>query len=426
MSAFPPPNYLNIESGLDGFEVYKPAPEGIVNQQPVVDYSCPQCGASIEYSVSSGGLHCTHCGYEEKPKTDIAGKNAEQYEFTMETMERAAIGWGIDRLDLECQYCGARTSIPAEKLTHSCAFCGSNKVIQRQSTQDNLRPRFLIPFQINENACEMIVQRWLGSHWMTPAALKSLVNIQAFSGIYLPFWTFDSTTSAEWRAEIGHTETERYYDHSDKTWKTRTKIDWRWESGSAHLRIDDLLEAGTARASARHLNLVQNYDMQGLVAYEPGFLAGMQAQTYDIALEAAWEIARQDMREKTRQACRKQASTSMIRNFRMELDFSEENWRLILLPLFLTPFVYGKRVYQVLVNGQTGAISGQRPVNWTKVWLVIAALLAPGIILGLLGLVTLPLAGVGIPIGGVGLFLLIVGLVIGIIILVKANQLDDA
>jgi hypothetical protein len=166
--------------------------------------------------------------------------------------------------------------------------------------------------------------------------------------------------------------------------------------------------------------------MQGLVAYEPGFLAGMQAQTYDIALEAAWEIARQDMREKTRQACRKQASTSMIRNFRMELDFSEENWRLILLPLFLTPFVYGKRVYQVLVNGQTGAISGQRPVNWTKVWLVIAALLAPGIILGLLGLVTLPLAGVGIPIGGVGLFLLIVGLVIGFIILVKANQLDDA
>lgn len=116
----------------------------------------------------------------------------------------------------------------------------------------------------------------------------------------------------------------------------------------------------------------------------------------------------------------------MIRNFRMDLDFSDENWRLILLPFFLASYIYNGKSYQVLVNGQSGAISGQRPVDWTKVWLVIAALFAPGILLSILGLITLPLAGVGVPIGGAGLFLSIISLVAGIIILVKANQLDDA
>jgi hypothetical protein len=109
----------------------------------------------------------------------------------------------------------------------------------------------------------------------------------------------------------------------------------------------------------------------------------------------------------------------------MDLDFSDENWRLVLLPFFLATFMFEGRSYQVLINGQTGKISGQRPVDWTKIWLVIAALLVPGLLLSFLGLLTLPFGGVGVPIGGFGLFLLIVGVMIGIIILVKANQLDD-
>lgn len=425
MDSFPPQNFVKTESGLEGFVVYKPAPQVEREPEPVVDFTCPQCGATTAYSISSEGLQCRHCGYVEKPKTDAPGKNAEEFEFTLETLEKATRGWGVERFDLVCEKCGASTSIPAERLTHSCAFCGSNKVIQNQGTEDILRPRVLIPFKITEKESEKIVRGWLGSHWMTPKALKSLVNLNTFTQIYLPYWTFDSKTSANWKAEVGHTETERYYDHNDKTWKTRSRIDWRWESGSEQLRIDDLLVAGTGRVSQKHLSSVQNDDLSALVNYDPSFLAGLQAKIYDVSLEAAWEIARQEMRETTRQACRKQASTGMIRNFKMDLDFSDENWRLILLPFFLATFMFEGRSYQVLINGQTGKISGQRPVDWTKIWLVIAALLVPGLLLSFLGLLTLPFGGVGVPIGGFGLFLLIVGVMIGIIILVKANQLDD-
>ena len=423
---FPPSNYVKTESGLDGFVVYKPAPAAAEQRQAVVDFACPKCGATISYSVASGGLRCEHCGYEEKPDAEVAGTNAQQFEFTTETMDEASHGWGVERFELSCQNCGATTSIPVEKLTYSCAFCGSNKVIQNQSSGDNLRPKVLIPFQLGEEESEKIFQGWLGSHWMTPGALKSLVNFDKFVQIYLPYWTFDSTTTAEWKAQVGHTKTEQYYDSGSKTWKTRTRIDWRWESGSARLKIDDLLVAGTGRVSAKHLSAVQNPDLSALTNYDPSFLAGMQAKTYDITLESAWEIARQDMREKTRQACRSQASTAMVRNFRMDLDFSDENWRLILLPFFLTSYTFNTKIFQVLINGQTGKISGQRPVDWTKIWLVVAALVAPGILFGLLGLLTLPLGGAGVPIGIFGLILLFIGLVVGIILLVNASQLDDA
>jgi hypothetical protein len=427
MDQFPPAGYMKVESTIEGIEVFQPAPaEAAEPEKPVLDFTCPQCGATVAYNIPSGGLRCEHCGYIQKPQAEIAGKKAEKLEFTPAALEKASQGWGTERMDLVCESCGAQTSLPVDMLTHSCAFCGSNKVIHRQAAQDSLRPRFLIPFQVDENASHKIVQGWLGSSWMTPAGLKALANLKAFSKFYLPFWTFGSVTSASWKAEVGHTRTEQYYDHGSKSWRTRTRIDWRWESGQVRLNIDDLLISGTDRVSARHLKSIRNYDLRALAAYDPMFLAGLSAKSYDIPLEAAWETARQEMREKTRQACRGQASTGNIRNFSMNLDFSEESWRYVLLPVYLAAYRYGNQAYQAVLNGQTGTISGQRPVDWTRVWVVIAVLLFPGLLLSLLGLVTLPLAGVGVVIGGIGLTLLIAGLVAGIIILVKANQLDDA
>ncbi len=158
-------------------------------------------------------------------------------------------GWGAERKELACQDCGATTTIPADSLTHTCTFCGSNKVIQRQAAQDILRPRFLIPFKIEPDACQKIASDWLGSSWMTPAALQKLAALAKFNGLYLPFWTFGATTRADWKAQVGHPRTERYYENGE--WKTRTVTDWVWESGQATLKIEDLLQPGTGRLSAR-------------------------------------------------------------------------------------------------------------------------------------------------------------------------------
>jgi hypothetical protein len=130
------------------------------------------------------------------------------------------------------------------------------------------------------------------------------------------------------------------------------------------------------------------------------------------------------MREETRAACRGQASTSKIRNFSMALDFSDESWRYILAPAYVAAYDYGDATYQVMINGQTGAIAGQRPVDWTKVGLAIAAALTPGALLTLTGAVT-ALLGIGVPIAIVGLVLLVIGGIIAFILFQKAQEMDD-
>jgi ribosomal protein S27E len=430
MSNFPPPGFIPTESAVPGIELYCPAPQDAERHQEVLDFNCPQCGATTAYSVADGGLTCAHCGYYEPPKQQMVGKGAQQFEFTVDTLraaaQRDAQGWGQARREVACQNCGAILSVPADVLTQTCTFCGSNKVIQRDAPQDALRPRFLIPFKLDGAACSQISKQWLGSSWMTPETLKRLGDLRLFKGVYLPFWTFDAVTSADWKAQVGHTVSERHYDSHNKRWTTRTRTVWRWESGSVRVTIDDLLIEGTACLSALLLGRIKNYDLHQLEAYDPKYLAGQHAKGYDIPLEKAWEKGREQMREQTRQACRSRASSSQIRNFSMNLDFADESWRYILLPVYLAAYRYGDKTYQVMINGQTGVIAGQRPVDWLKVWLAIAALLAPGVLVGLVGLATLALGGLGVVIGGVGFILLVIGIVISIIIFTKAQRMDDA
>lgn len=388
-----------------------------------VTFKCPQCGAPTGFDIREGGLSCPHCGYFAPPKEKIVGKAAEQSEFTLSAVQAGSPtnGWGEDRNELSCQQCGAVVTVPVENLTHTCPFCGSNKVIQRQADQGILRPKFLIPFKVKPDVCKAIAHQWLGSSWMTPSSLQQVAAIGAFTPIFLPFWTFTATCDADWRAEVGHDRTETYYENGER--KTRTVTDWRWKNGNVRNTYHDLLISGTKRHSLVLLNRLKSYDLDALTPYAAEFLAGMHAQAYDIPLEEAWESGREQMRESSRQACLRDADGDHIRNFSMSLDFEDESWRYILVPMYSSVFQYQSKPYQILVNGQNGAITGPRPADWNKIWLVMAAIAAPGLLVSLIGLIT-AVFGIGLAIGGIGLVLLIIAVIIDVIIFSKAKEME--
>jgi hypothetical protein len=255
--------------------------------------------------------------------------------------------------------------------------------------------------------------------------MRRLARIADFVPVFIPFWTFDSTANATWRAEVGHTQTSRRYNSQTKSWTTTSKTVWRWESGSVNHFFDDLVVSGTTRLSKRLLEQIDEYNLNDLLEYEPKLLAGQQAQAYDLPLNAAWETARHAMREHTRKQCRKGASTNKIRNFSMNLDFSGESWRYILLPVYIAIYHYQQKRFQVMINGQSGVISGQRPADWLKVWLVALALMLPSFGLGLLGLILMYFSDAGLPFLFVAFVAAVIGIIIAFTQVRKAMELDD-
>ncbi|MFZ6031417.1 MAG: hypothetical protein ACOYYS_27210 [Chloroflexota bacterium] len=391
----PPSTYEQIPSALEGITVWRPRSQAKAAVAPQT-YTCPQCGAATKYDVAAGGVACEYCGHTAQAAAQTVGRKAQESEFTVETWQQAAQGWGVERRELHCESCGANLAVAEGSLTATCPFCASNKVNVRAAASEALRPHFVIPFKIQAAQLRTAVKAWLGRGWFHPGELAASAAVGHFTGMYVSYWTFDARVSAHWKAEVGHEVSERYYDHGDKEWKTRTKIEWRWENGQIEQTVDDLLISGSSRLSQALIKRVEPFNLHELAAYSPDFLAGWQAQAYDITLPQAWSQGKNIVRQQAKEACYQDTHSNHVRNFSMSADFADETWRYILLPIYVATYRFGTKTFQVMVNGQTGNIAGQKPVAWWKVWLAMGALLAPGGLLGLIGLPLLAAAGVGL------------------------------
>jgi Zn finger protein HypA/HybF involved in hydrogenase expression len=342
-----PEGFVPVPSLVEGIELYAPAPEEKPDETHT--FKCRYCGGVISYSATQRQLTCPYCDRAQEIAAEEVGQAAAEFEFTLETMEQARYGWGEERRELVCESCGAVVTVAPDVLTSTCAFCGSNRVLARSAAGDVLRPTSLISFVVDQARCQAQVTEWLGRGWMHPPELRSVRALREMTGVYLPFWTFDARVQADWKAEVGTARTERY--RSGGEWKTRTVIDWNWRSGRVRLPINDHLKPGTARVSRVILRKVVPFDLHGLVEYDPGYLAGWQAKTYDVLLPQAWEIAKEEMREQAKRACYGDTGSSHVRNFRMTADFADERWRYVLLPVYLASYHFDDRTFQVMVNG---------------------------------------------------------------------------
>jgi len=406
----PPDGYEEVESSVAGITEFAPVREHSATRETVKKFECPQCGADTKYNVSAEGVACEHCGYVKAVEAKSEGTSAEQFEFTLETMSEAEQGWGVTRQELHCNSCGAELILVEGEISTNCPFCTSSKVNIQTAKSDILRPRFLIPFKIKSEDTGIKVKEWLKKGWFHPKELANSSDVKNFSGIYMPFWTFDADVSSKWEAEVGHEESEKYYDSDAKEWKTKTEIHWQWKSGHVTLNLDDILISGSSSTSHVILEKLYPFELKDLVSYNPDFLAGWKAQAYDVTLIKAWEDGKTTIRKKAKSACYRDTGSSHVRNFTMTADLAGEKWRYILLPVYISAYMFRNKVYQVMVNGQTGNVAGQRPVIWWQVWALIALMLLPGGFLGLIGLPLLFLGGVGIVPLILGFILLIFGI----------------
>ena len=418
-----PEGFHRVDSKVPGVIVYAPQSKAFKKDQPT-RFACPNCGANVAYDISAGGIACEYCGYIAPVRAVNVGRNASEFEFTLETVSQSNRGWGTERQILACDSCGARLSIPKGTLSARCPFCASNQVNVTVSVEESLRPRFLVPFQITPEQTQALAAEWLGKGWYHPNELATTKITRNFTGIYLPFWTFDTQVNAHWRAQVGYEETERHYNSHEKRWETRTKIVWRWESGDVRLKVDDFLVSGSGKGRIHHRILEDLYpfNLHALVTYEPSYLAGWRAQAYETTLTEAWESSKQAIRESAKKACYQDIPSHHVRNFSMSADFADESWRYILLPIYLTAYTYHEKFYQIMINGQTGTVAGQKPVAWWKIWLAVGGMLTPGILLGLIGLPLLLLGGAGVIPIGLGIVLFIIGAVLSVILINRARQ----
>lgn len=361
------PGFEQVPSKLEGVMVFAPIPEK--DEEQVRSYACPQCGGHLKFDVTKAGMACIYCGYTAAVSTAQVGTAAESFEFTLENVKASEQEWETDRRLLHCDNCGAELSYPKGAVASDCPYCGSNKVNLSFPKTKSLRPQVLVPFKVTPEALRPSIQAWMGKGWMHPKELQAVAQLDKISPIYLPYWTFSAQINADWKAEVGHYETERYYDSSSKSYKTRQVLRWRWENGSIYHQFNDITVNGVDPKRLNHnmLSAIEPFSLHDLVVFSPDYLVGMNVQAYETPLQTAWETAKQEMRSKSKQLCYTDTGSSHVRNMSIDLDYNDEQWRYVLLPVYIAGYSYMNQYYTIMLNGQSGRLAGLKPVDWKKV-----------------------------------------------------------
>jgi len=344
-------------------------------------FACPACGADAHWNASKQALVCPFCGTISPVEGNPAQGPVAEHDLVAALREipDEARGWQADKVSVKCQSCQAISVFDRSRQAQCCEFCGSAQLVPYEQTKAAFRPESLLPFKVSEGQAREAVRSWYGRVWFAPNALKRRALTDTVRGVYLPYWTFDAKADARWQAEAGYYyyTTEESTDSRGDT-QVRRVQHTRWVPASGELShfFDDDLVCASVGIQADLLRAVEPFPTQdGLVPYDPKYIAGWVVERYQIDLIAAAHQAREAMEAKLRALCRAQVPGDTCRNLEVDASFSGQTFKHILAPVWLMTYQYGRKSYQVVQNGVTGKVAGHYPKSWIKITLAVLAVL---------------------------------------------------
>ena len=345
-------------------------------------FPCPSCGADLLYEPQDGCLSCPYCGHQEaipKSAAEVQERSFEQYlRVRPEQMGELA----ANALEVQCQSCGAKSLFTPPEVAGRCEFCGVQIVAQPQSADPILTPEGVLPFRIAQKQVTENLRQWLSSRWFAPNDLKRFAQPEAINGIYIPFWTYDTNTTTHYTGQRGdyYYVTETYYETDSQgrqVARTRQVRHTRWSSASGTVSrwFDDVLIPGTTSLSAKRLHDLEPWDLPEIQPYNPAFLSGFKAQRYQIDLEQGFVLMKEVIAGTIESDVRDDIGGDEQSIDQLSTHYSGITFKHLLLPVYAGAYRFNGKVYQIVVNGRTGEIQGDRPYSVWKILLLIAFLL---------------------------------------------------
>lgn len=344
------------------------------------DRFCPACGAPAEVAPQGGEPMAgspEQAGVRVAPVADRDESRVANY--------------------FRCQGCGSEVSVDPDQRSYVCPFCDSSYVVEFSPDQSGRqRPEFVIGFAVTKEDAQQKFREWLAaSGWHRPGDLQRAAVVDRLRGVYLPFWTFSMLAQSAWGARIGeHWYRTETYTETDAQGRTTTKTrqvqetEWWDLAGRHHRYYSGYLVSGSRGLPQTEALEIGPFNLPALRRYAAHYLAGWACEEYSVPPQEAFERCQQEFyrREQANVAAFLPGDTHS--NLQVTTEFSQITSDLCLLPVHVLTYRYGGKVYRFLVNGQTGRVTGERPISWLRILLAIGAVaLAVLLVIGVVALV---------------------------------------
>lgn len=308
-------------------------------------YACPNCGGNLKFDIPSQQLGCEHC----QTKVDVYSFE-DQNPATEKQTE-------FDATVFSCPQCGGEILSTDTSAAEFCTFCGASTILHSRLTKEK-RPNYIIPFQKTKEDCKQAYHAMMKKAFFAPDALKDPKHIDGFRGIYMPYWAFYLTQDGNF--SLNGTKSKRrgdyiYTDHYLLTGEMDAY--YKGLSYDASSSFDDHISEKIAP-----------YDVKGMKAFSPAFLSGFYADTADVDST--------NYEEDAKNIAINNSTNAIYREFngvRLDSVLSPEvlNTQVkevdsAMFPVWFMSYRNAGRVAYATINGQTGKVVADLPIDVRK------------------------------------------------------------
>ena len=343
------------------------APEPVEAQSQ--SFQCPRCGGRMIFSTLSLQLSCEYCGYQEQAESaadepQAPGSVADRAEQVLDFVMPTTLGhhWSQAQQHLSCERCGALSLLPPGFKTTQCPYCGSNQLVESAEQEEIVDPQLIAVMQIDEKQAKRLAESWLGKGFFSPDSLPGASRTLQLRPGYYSFWTFDGLLEVKWSCEVA----EGSGNHKR----------WVPVSGTESRFFNDVLVPGMKAISLQDVKGLQPFDLQDVAAFKPEYLASWPTVLYDSSLTDASLVGREFIFKQLRP---QMAELIEVGREKRNLSLGGHSWsgmtfKHILLPLWVGAYQFQGQEYRLMINGQTGKVTGDRPRDTLKLMLLIVIL----------------------------------------------------
>ncbi len=330
-------------------------------------YKCPCCGAPLVFSGEE--LHCDACDNSfpaeiikqiSDGETEATGESSYDWEhYEPRSYEDTS---EINLAGYSCPSCGAQVTGDDTLGATVCPYCGQSTIVKGQF-EGTLRPDYIIPFKVDKKAAIEAFEADFKNAPFLPDEFKNKKKIEEMAGVYVPFWMFD----CDCEAAITY-NAQRVTMWSDTNFNY-TKTDYyklfrMGKVGFANIPVD-----GSKKADDAYMEALEPYNYNDAVNFNGAYLSGYLADKYDVSVDESIERANERVKNST--VSEFDDTTGMyvaVYPEHTKVAFSNGKVRYSLLPVWMLNIKYLDKYYKFAINGQTGKVVGEYPVDKGKKW----------------------------------------------------------
>ena len=110
--------------------------------------------------------------------------------------------------------------------------------------------------------------------------------------------------------------------------------------------------------------------------FDSSYLSGFVTEKYTITLKSGHLEAQKEAYEIATRWAKRDIGGDTQRVSSIDMKLSEETFKHILLPVYISAYTFKEKRYTFFVNGQTGKLAGQRPYSFWKIFFFVLLILS--------------------------------------------------